>query len=80
MGGDEFAVLLTEHSDPDIENIARNNIIRNLTQHNEKRIRDYELSLSIGIAHFDPDHYSSLEDVITAADASMYKNKKSKVR
>ncbi len=76
IGGDEFVVLLTENSDEDIEHIVTKSVMGNLKQHNTIDENRYALSLSLGIAHFDPCHSSSLEVILTEADKSMYENKK----
>lgn len=76
IGGDEFAVLLTEHDRDDIENIIRKNIKQKFTRHNKQNRRRYRLSLSIGIAHYDPEDPSSISDLLIKADAAMYKNKR----
>ncbi len=76
MGGDEFAVVITEPSHPDIENIIVKNLIQNITKHNGKGLRMYALSLSTGIANYDPEKPCSVSDLLTRADAAMYINKK----
>jgi len=76
MGGDEFAVLLTEPSKRDIDHIIFEHIHRNLKSHNEQSDRAYRLSFSMGIAHYDPERPSSVGDLLTVADTMMYKEKK----
>jgi GGDEF domain-containing protein len=49
----------------------------NLDQHNSQN-RYYQLSLSIGIAQFDPNHETSLESMIVEADKALYDNKRKK--
>jgi len=73
LGGDEFAVLALEASSH-----HENAIIRRL----EKKMKasntgefPYELSLSIGAARFDPKKPVSLEQLLTRADRSMYRQK-----
>jgi diguanylate cyclase (GGDEF)-like protein/PAS domain S-box-containing protein len=78
IGGDEFAVLLTEHSDSDIEPIITNNIRERFHIHNEQGGRSYELAFSMGIARFNPLHPGSVSDLLIRADAAMYENKKQK--
>jgi diguanylate cyclase (GGDEF)-like protein len=78
LGGDEFAVLALEASSQN-----ENAIVRRL----EKKLKasntgefPYELSLSIGAAHFDPKKPVSLEQLLTQADQSMYRRKKDRSR
>jgi diguanylate cyclase (GGDEF)-like protein/PAS domain S-box-containing protein len=78
IGGDEFTVLMIESQNPDIHEYAVENILRNVSIHNQKMKRDYRLSFSIGIASFDPDNPCSIDDLLAQADTLMYKNKKHK--
>ena len=79
IGGDEFVVLLTDNSDEEIEHVVINSVMDNVNKHNSQAHNKYALSLSIGIAHFDPGHFDSLETILTEADNSMYENKRNKV-
>lgn len=76
MGGDEFAVLITEPSRPGIEYVIMNHLKNNLAKHNEEGNRKYKLSLSIGIANYNPDRPCTVSDLLTRADALMYEDKK----
>ena len=76
IGGDEFAVLLTELSEPDIEYLIADHLQDNLRIRNEQDGLAYELWLSIGIAHYNPEQPSSIDTLISRADALMYKDKK----
>ncbi|MBI5665154.1 MAG: diguanylate cyclase [Nitrospirae bacterium] len=76
IGGDEFAVLLTETSDNVIENVINSHLKNNLNSHKERGGRKFELLLSLGIAYFDPDKPCTLNDLISTADKLMYENKK----
>ncbi len=75
IGGDEFVVLITEPSEPDIEHVIRSHIHDNLEKHREKSGRDAALSFSMGFAKFDPDNVCSVERLLTRADTLMYKDK-----
>jgi len=74
MGGDEFAVLITEPS-TGIENVIMNHLKSSLASHNKKGLRKYELSLSMGISNYDPVRPCSVSDLLTRADALMYEDK-----
>ncbi len=75
LGGDEFAVLLTEPSELDIEQIICEHIQQNLRSHNEQNGRPYLLSVSVGIAHYNPANPCTLDDLLTMADKLMYREK-----
>jgi diguanylate cyclase (GGDEF)-like protein/PAS domain S-box-containing protein len=76
MGGDEFAVLITDGSEADIEKIAVDHIQQNLKIHNEQAGRSYALLLSMGFAHYDPGSSCTISELIKQADSSMYEDKK----
>ncbi len=83
MGGDEFAVLLTEPSTGDIKDIIFGHIRNNLEVYNEenRRIgRPYQLSVSMGIAYYDPELPSSVDDLLMSADKMMYREKEQRRR
>lgn len=76
IGGDEFAVLLTEHSDVDIDSIVIGNLRTNTGIFNQEIKRNYMVSFSIGSAHFDPADPCSAGDLLLRADTAMYEDKK----
>ena len=76
IGGDEFAVLLTELHDPSTGNIIINHLQENIKKHNEHGTRNYELSMANGIAFYDPERSCSINELLNQADTLMYKNKK----
>jgi diguanylate cyclase (GGDEF)-like protein/PAS domain S-box-containing protein len=76
IGGDQFAVLLTEHSDFNIERIITANVRNKFRIHNQQGGRGYRLSLSIGMAQYNPMQPSSIRDLLVRADAAIYKDKK----
>ncbi len=76
MGGDEFAVLLTEPPGPDIIPVICDHIRLNLRDHNNLGGREYRLSLSLGAAYYDPLLPCSIVDLLSIADMRMYKGKK----
>jgi diguanylate cyclase (GGDEF)-like protein len=77
MGGDEFAILALDINDETGE-VLTNRLLNVLNAHNSRAGRSYQLSLSIGIAHFDPEKPSNLDELIAHADTCMYDEKKSK--
>jgi len=78
IGGDEFVVLLTTPSGPAAETAVSGHLQRHLDAHNKKGGRPYQLSLSMGMAHYNPEKPENLDKLLSAADASMYQNKKNR--
>lgn len=76
MGGDEFAVLITEPSLPGIDQIIMDHLKNNLDKHNEQGHRKYKLSLSMGISNYNPVRPCSVADLLNSADVLMYEDKK----
>lgn len=76
LGGDEFAVLALEASCENREVILRR-LEKSLKGSNGEESR-YELSLSFGMARFDPKHPISLGKLIATADEAMYEEKKNR--
>jgi diguanylate cyclase (GGDEF)-like protein/PAS domain S-box-containing protein len=76
IGGDEFVALAA------ISRLGSNVIVERLQTHlanfNARSQRPYTLSLSFGMAHFDPTGSTSLEEVVRQADHAMYEQKRSK--
>ena len=77
MGGDEFAVLAPEVSGEYAE-IIKHRLHDQLLTHNSRAGRDYCLSLSIGMAYYDPATPSSLDELVSSADSLMYEQKRRK--
>jgi diguanylate cyclase (GGDEF)-like protein/PAS domain S-box-containing protein len=75
IGGDEFAVLVTELSDPSAVDIIIDHLQDNINNHNEQANRNYELSVTTGISLYDPHLQCSIGILLNQADKSMYKNK-----
>ncbi|GAC1660746.1 MAG: hypothetical protein PVS2B2_13220 [Candidatus Acidiferrum sp.] len=74
LSGDEFAVLASEASTADRQVIVPR-LEESLSKLNDLESR-YKLSLSVGIARFDPRNPSSLGELIAQADEDMYAHKK----
>jgi two-component system cell cycle response regulator len=77
MGGDEFAVLAVETSTQDPA-ILRDRLQQEIDIHNAAEDTEYLISLSIGIAFFDPENPSSMDDLLSRADEEMYLEKRGK--
>ncbi len=76
LGGDEFIVLALNAPAAGVQKM-KTRLNSNLDRHNSQN-RYYQLSLSIGIAQFDPNHETSLESMIVEADKALYDNKRKK--
>ncbi len=77
LGGDEFVVLAIDATE---ESIAQLNarLDERLAAHNRRADRPYELSLSIGVAHYDGVTPRTLDDLLAEADRAMYESKSRK--
>jgi len=77
IGGDEFAVFAMDATGISPETIMMR-LQNQISDHNKKGKRHYKISISIGIACYDPGNPCSLDDLMASADKLMYKQKKSK--
>ncbi len=73
LGGDEFAVFAIDCEKQYVD-VMQNRIIDNINDFNEKKVRPYTLSLSIGSIYIG-DSSINLEEVLAVADKRMYQNK-----
>jgi diguanylate cyclase (GGDEF)-like protein len=76
LGGDEFVILALEACCENRDAILRR-LEKSLKESSASEPR-YRLSLSVGMARFDPKHPVSLGKLIATADASMYQEKKNR--
>ncbi len=77
LGGDEFVVLLS-NATLDQGQQSLNRLAQMLETHNAQEARDYNIRFSVGTIEFDPNQHESIEDLLQAADALMYRQKKEK--
>ena len=77
MGGDEFAVVLGNLQDAGIDPV-RERLAKRLEEYNARREGTFRLSLSEGLAVFDPAKSVTLDELIREADARMYQQKQAK--
>jgi two-component system cell cycle response regulator len=73
LSGDEFVALIIEAPGRSVEMI-RDRLQTNLA-HLAAAERRYTLSLSVGVAHFDPDKPVTLHELMRQADAALYRIK-----
>jgi diguanylate cyclase (GGDEF)-like protein len=74
IGGDEF-VALAAVSRQDADTIMTR-LTWHLDKFNATAGLPYQLALSVGMAHMEPDRGKSLEDLVREADAVMYEQKR----
>lgn len=79
FGGDEFVALMVDISQAADESIITSRMLNKLEALNQaNRNRSYALSMSLGLAYYDPKDNCSLEDLLVKADAAMYEKKKNR--
>ena len=74
LSGDEFVALILDEPGRGAQAICRR-LHANLADSAGADIR-YQLSLSIGVAHFDPDRPVTLQELMRQADAALYRHKR----
>ncbi len=77
VGGDEFAVLAIDMTDLDPE-LLPNRLQHAVDAFNTDESKPYRLSLSWGMTVYEPGTAQSLDQLMSAADALMYAQKKAK--
>jgi diguanylate cyclase (GGDEF)-like protein len=74
MGGDEF-VVLSESLDESGEAVMTR-LNENLRDYNDQSSQEDKLSISVGVARFDPEFPISIDELLSQADARMYVKKR----
>lgn len=74
IGGDEFAVLLTNASRETAEAVT-SRFHRSVANLSQQVRRGYDIAFSYGIVEYDPAAHDSIEALVAAGDASMYAQK-----
>jgi len=77
IGGDEFVVMPIGTTELEAK-ITIERLYRNLEIANRERKAKYSLSLSVGIAYYDPEQPCSIAELLAWGDRAMYENKKDK--
>ena len=76
LGGDEFAILATEISRTDGDDVVKR-VDDAVRRANQTPGREFALSLSTGVAVFDPERPQTLDELIGEADRRIYESKHS---
>lgn len=77
IGGDEFVVILNGAKEADAEIVA-SRLQKNIDDFNRVLNRGYKLSMSVGIALYNPEDPASVDELLSQADKSMYEQKRYK--
>ena len=77
IGGDEFVVILNGAKKADCD-IVSSRLQTNLEDFNKRLNRGYKLSMSVGIAFYNPEAPASIDELLSQADKSMYEHKRYK--
>lgn len=79
MGGDEFAVFPVGTSPSAVE-ASLGRLSRSIEGFNAVKRHPFKLSISLGLASYDPNYPATLEELMVRADKLMYENKLTKQR
>ena len=77
IGGDEFLVLAVDASMERADSL-KNRIQSILEKRNQPGDRPYQLSFSVGSAHYDPEASCTVSEMIAQADGRMYQQKQAR--
>jgi diguanylate cyclase (GGDEF)-like protein/PAS domain S-box-containing protein len=77
IGGDEFVVMPVGNKEDSVQ-IITSRLERNLERYNARTSRGFTLSLSVGIAHYDPEAPATVDEMLAEGDRLMYRQKKIK--
>lgn len=77
LGGDEFVILALETSDLSGDILSRR-LREALASKNHDAERAYALTLSVGVARYNPRNPAPIADLLARADALMYEHKREK--
>ncbi len=77
MGGDEFAVILVNATGASVDAV-QGRLAKRLQEYNSRKDASFRLSVSLGIAVFNPDQPASVDELVREADSKMYEEKQRK--
>jgi diguanylate cyclase (GGDEF)-like protein len=79
IGGDEFIVIPVGTTEASVEKITAR-LHEVLEIHNAERRGSYKLSISVGVAFYNPDSPCSIDELLSRADKLMYDQKRLKLK
>ena len=77
IGGDEFVVMPVGNKEDSVQ-IITSRLEKNLERSNARTTRGFTLSLSVGIAHYDPEKPATVDEMLAEGDRLMYRQKRLK--
>lgn len=77
LGGDEFAVLVEESQGLTPETLLER-LQAKIDSFNRENKLPFQLSISMGLSFYDPDHPCSIDELLIRADKLMYEQKRGK--
>jgi diguanylate cyclase (GGDEF)-like protein/PAS domain S-box-containing protein len=78
LGGDEFTILALEDYESPARRAVTARLMENMEDYARQENRSFDLSLSVGVVHFNPESGCSMEELIAQADKAMYEDKQGK--
>jgi diguanylate cyclase (GGDEF)-like protein/PAS domain S-box-containing protein len=75
IGGDEFVIIPMGTGGDHVDTITAR-LQKKLDTYNENVNRNYKLSISVGVAYYDPDRPCTIDELLIKADALMYAQKR----
>ncbi len=77
VGGDEFAIALTDNESGGVE-VIRERLLEKMREHNAQKKDPYPIELSLGIVIAEPDSGKDISGLLAEADKLMYEDKRRK--
>ena len=77
LGGDEFVVLAALSPEENAASLTHR-LQEKFSASNRQRNRPFDLSISVGVAHFGDEESYTIEQLMARADQAMYEDKRRK--
>jgi two-component system cell cycle response regulator len=78
MGGDEFVILIIDASESDLASVQAR--LQSMVDTHNLQEDGHALAFSLGVIRVDPQSTITMEELLSQADAAMYKHKQSRKR
>ena len=79
LGGDEFVIMMVDATESDLASIQAR-MQSNVDAYNLQAASGQSLSFSLGVIRVEPESTVTMEELLSQADAAMYKHKLSRKR